>query len=63
MDAEFYTRLVRAGASIKSLNSLKGWAKDRYPDHYTNDWRMTTGMPYGREAMQRLWADYPATEE
>jgi hypothetical protein len=40
------------------LNGLVRWARERYPDHYHLDTRKPTGMPYGRDVMQKLWADY-----
>ena len=55
-DERFYERLM--SADVGSLNALKQWAKERYPDHYSSDWRKTVGKPYSREAMGRLWASY-----
>ena len=60
-DPAFYERLTTA--DVESFNSLKAWAKERYPDHYSSDWRKTTGKAYSREAMQKLWADFLARKE
>ena len=60
-DPAFYERL--AGAQVDSFNSLKAWVKERYPDHYSTDWRKIIGKPYSREAMQKLWSDFLAWKE
>jgi hypothetical protein len=62
-DPKLHARLVSASAGINSLNALVRWARERHPDHYAPDPRKPTGMPYGREAMQRLWANYLAWSE
>jgi hypothetical protein len=60
-DPAFYERLT--AADIQSFNSLKAWAKERYPDHYSTDWRKTINKPYSREAMQKLWSGFLAWKE
>jgi hypothetical protein len=43
---------------IRSLRELLKWAREPYPDRYSQDWRKETGAPCGREAMRELWARY-----
>jgi hypothetical protein len=50
--------LLFTANNINTLNGLVRWARERYPDHYHLDTRKPTGMPYGRDVMQKLWADY-----
>jgi len=57
-DQKLHARLVGVSGSITSLNDLVRWARERYPTHYAVDTRKPTGMPYSREAMQRLWSGY-----
>jgi hypothetical protein len=58
LDPKLRTRLVGVGNTITTLNDLVRWARERYPDHYGPDSRKSTGLPYSREVMQRLWAKY-----
>ena len=56
--SELIDRIVRSGATIKTITALKTFARQRYPDHYS-DWRNdTSDKPYGKEAMNTLWAAY-----
>jgi hypothetical protein len=57
-DPKLHARLVGVGGTITTLNALVRWARERHPDHYAVDTRKPTGMPYSREVMQRLWAQY-----
>jgi len=58
LDPDFRGRLNSAGASIDTLNALMRFARERHPDHYSADTRKSTGKPYGKEAMQAVWAKY-----
>jgi hypothetical protein len=57
-DPKLHAKLLFTANNINTLNSLVRWARERYPDHYHLDTRKPTGMPYGRDVMQQLWADY-----
>jgi hypothetical protein len=60
---ELAQRLGPIAQSIDSQNELLKRVKERYPSHYSTDWRVVTGMPYSREAMRELWAAYLAWAE
>jgi hypothetical protein len=52
---ELYSRLLTA--NVKSLAALQRWLRERYPHVYKQySFFLTDGT--GREAMQRIWADY-----
>jgi hypothetical protein len=59
LDPEFVRRLLESGLEIDTCNALIAFAKERWPDHYTRDWRKSTAnMAQGREKMAALWARY-----
>jgi hypothetical protein len=60
---ELHQRLTPVAASITTLNQLLKQVKERFPSHYSPDWRVVTGAPYSREAMKELWAVYLAWRE
>jgi hypothetical protein len=55
---ELHQRLTPAAMSITTLNQLLKYVKERFPSHYSTDWRVITGMPYSRENMRELWSVY-----
>jgi hypothetical protein len=55
---ELHQRLAPAATSITTLNQLMKFVKERFPSHYSSDWRVITGMPYSRENMRELWARF-----
>jgi hypothetical protein len=62
-DTKFIEKLRQYGKSIKTRTALKIFARERHPDNYT-DWRTPTPeMPYGKEAMDRLWAAFLEWQE
>jgi hypothetical protein len=64
LDPKLVKRLQDWQDPIDSKHALITFAKERWPDNYTRDWRKSTkGMPFGREAMEALWARYLATQE
>jgi hypothetical protein len=60
---ELHQRLTPVATSVTTLNLLLKFVKERFPSHYSPDWRVVTGAPYSREAMKELWAAYLAWRE
>jgi hypothetical protein len=60
---ELHQRLTPVAPSISTLNLLLKYVKERFPSHYSPDWRVVTGAPYSREAMKEVWAAYLAWRE
>jgi len=63
-DPELHARLVRAnGADFRTLNKLKTFVRERYPDHY-GDWREdTSDRSCGKEAVRVLWSKFLVWKE
>jgi hypothetical protein len=59
LDPAFVTRVMNSDAAIESVGSLFNFCRERWSDQYPKDWRRpTSNMPFGREAMRRLWSRY-----
>jgi hypothetical protein len=57
-DPALLDRIAASGDSITSLNNLVKFARERFPDHYSDDPRKSLDRPCGANAMRTLWAAY-----
>jgi hypothetical protein len=63
VDPAFIERINASLVTITTQRELVAFAQARYPDHFHADPRKPTTTPYGRTAMQQLWAAYLAWAE
>ena len=64
LDAELVRRLLESGEEISTLNELVGFAKERWPDHYSKDWKKSMAhRANSRERLAVLWARYLSHQE
>jgi hypothetical protein len=60
VDPDFLDRFNRAGCPrIDSLNALKKWARERWPEENPSDYRKSDpNAPHGREGLGLIWSKY-----